>query len=163
MAVEESAARFQETVDVVLQAWRDDRLTYHGRYFDFENIEVLPKPMQKPHPPTWLAASSPLAIERAAARGFSILMDPHSSHQEIARKRELYRSGLEANGYSTEGREIPIARFIALANNASAAEDVAQRGAQWLVASYSRQEPPQMRRKGVQLHAEIVSNTPNAT
>jgi len=47
--------------------------------------------MQKPHPPTWLAASSPRAIERAAAIGFSILMDPHSSHQEIARKRELYR------------------------------------------------------------------------
>jgi alkanesulfonate monooxygenase SsuD/methylene tetrahydromethanopterin reductase-like flavin-dependent oxidoreductase (luciferase family) len=68
--VEESAARFQE---MVLQAWRDDRLTYHGRYFDFENVEVLPKPMQKPHPPTWLAASSPQAIERAAARGFSIL------------------------------------------------------------------------------------------
>src|SRR5208337_427787 len=97
--VEESAARFQETVDVVLRAWREDRLTYHGRYFDFENIEVLPKPMQKPHPPTWLAASSPQAIERAAARGFSILMDPHSSDREIARKRELYRSGLEANGY----------------------------------------------------------------
>ena len=116
--------------------------------------------MQKPHPPTWLAASSPQAIERAAARGFSILMDPHSSHQEIARKRELYRSGLEANGYSTAGREIPIARFIALANNASAAEDVARRGAQWLVDSYARQEPPQTRREGVQLHAEVVTNTP---
>jgi hypothetical protein len=47
----------------------------------------------------------------------------------------LYRSGLEANGYSTAEREIPIARFIALANNESAAEDVARRGAQWLVAS----------------------------
>jgi alkanesulfonate monooxygenase SsuD/methylene tetrahydromethanopterin reductase-like flavin-dependent oxidoreductase (luciferase family) len=159
--IEESAARFHETVDVVLRAWRDDRLTYRGRYFDFENIEVLPKPMQNPHPPTWLAASSPDAIARAAARGFSILMDPHSSHQEIARKRELYRSGLAANGHSTAGREIPVARFIALANNAHEAEEVARRGAQWLVASYAHQRPPQMRaREGVQVQSEIADNTP---
>lgn len=160
VTVDESAARFQETVDVVLQAWREDRLTFHGRYFDFDDIEVLPKPMQKPHPPTWLAASSPLAIERAAARGFSILMDPHSSHREIARKRELYRSKLQSHGHSIAGRELPIARFIAIASTPREAEDVARRGAQWLVASYAHQGPPKMRRDSVEVQAEIVNNTP---
>src|SRR5499426_2075385 len=96
---DESYPRFREHVEIVLAAWQQEKLTYHGRYFDFESVEVLPKPLQKPHPPTWLAASSPPAIEWAAERGFSIMMDPHSTHAEIARKRELYRSELEKHGF----------------------------------------------------------------
>jgi alkanesulfonate monooxygenase SsuD/methylene tetrahydromethanopterin reductase-like flavin-dependent oxidoreductase (luciferase family) len=140
---EESAARFQETVDVVLKAWRSDRLTHAGHYYNFDDVEVLPKPHQKPHPPVWLAASSPEAVTRAAAKGFSVLMDPHATHREIARKRELYRTGLEANGYSVAGREIPVARFVAVANSAREAADVARRGARWVVGSYAHPEKGQ--------------------
>jgi len=64
-------------------------------------------------------------------------MDPHSSHREIARKRELYRAGLEAAGWSIAGRDIPIARFVAIANTTREAEEVARRGARWLVGSYA--------------------------
>ncbi len=134
---EESAARFQEAVDVVLRAWTEDRLTYEGRYFRCDGIEVLPKPLQKPHPPVWLAASSPDAIRRAAAAGFTIMMDPHSTHQEIARKRELYRTELEAAGRSMGEREVPMARLLAIAPTERAAEETARRGARWLVDSYA--------------------------
>jgi alkanesulfonate monooxygenase SsuD/methylene tetrahydromethanopterin reductase-like flavin-dependent oxidoreductase (luciferase family) len=134
---EESAERFYESVEIVLKAWSNERLTHQGRYYNFVDVEVLPKPRQKPHPPVWLAASSEEAIRRAAAKGFTILMDPHSSHREIARKRELYRAGLEAGGRSIEGREIPIARFVAIANTSREAEEVARRGARWVVGSYA--------------------------
>jgi alkanesulfonate monooxygenase SsuD/methylene tetrahydromethanopterin reductase-like flavin-dependent oxidoreductase (luciferase family) len=134
---EESAPRFQEAVEVVLQAWKSERLTHRGRYFQFEDIEVLPRPMQKPHPPVWLAASSPDAIGRAAAGGFTIMMDPHSAHAEIARKRELYREKLEASGHTIAGREIPMARLLAIGRTQREAEETARRGAQWLVGSYA--------------------------
>jgi len=134
---EESAARFVETVEVVMKAWCNERLTHAGRYYTFDDIEVLPKPHQQPHPPVWLAASSEEAIVRAAAKGFSILMDPHSSHRELARKRRLYGSELERNGYTASGRVIPMARFIAIANSPREAEEVARRGARWLVGSYA--------------------------
>jgi alkanesulfonate monooxygenase SsuD/methylene tetrahydromethanopterin reductase-like flavin-dependent oxidoreductase (luciferase family) len=134
---EESAARLQEAVDVVLRAWTEDRLTYAGRYFRCQGVEVLPKPVQKPRPPVWLAASSPEAIRRAAGGGFTIMMDPHSSHAEIARKRELYRVEIERAGSSMTGREIPMARLLAIAPTARAAEDTARRGARWLVDSYA--------------------------
>jgi len=134
---EESASRFQEAVDVVLRAWSAERLTYAGQYFRCENVEVLPKPVQQPHPPVWLAASSPDAIRRAAAGGFTIMMDPHSTHREIASKRELYRTELEAAGRSIAGREIPMARLVAIAPTAAAAEETARRGARWLVESYA--------------------------
>lgn len=133
---EQSADRFLETVDIVLKAWRQERLSHDGRFYHFDDIEVLPKPLQKPHPPVWLAAGSPEAIIRAAKRGFSILMDPHSTYREIARKRELYRTELEANGYSIEGRELPMARFVALGGTQREAEEVARQGVRWLGNSY---------------------------
>jgi hypothetical protein len=43
------------------------------------------------------------AIEWAAGRGFSILMDPHSSAPEIGRKRRFYAEKLAAGGFSEAG------------------------------------------------------------
>jgi alkanesulfonate monooxygenase SsuD/methylene tetrahydromethanopterin reductase-like flavin-dependent oxidoreductase (luciferase family) len=47
---EESAERFHESVEIVLKAWSNERLTHEGRYYNFADVEVLPKPRQKPHP-----------------------------------------------------------------------------------------------------------------
>jgi alkanesulfonate monooxygenase SsuD/methylene tetrahydromethanopterin reductase-like flavin-dependent oxidoreductase (luciferase family) len=133
---EESTARFRETVEIVLKAWTDERLNFAGEHFRFDDIEVLPKPAQRPHPPVWMAASSEGAIEWAARRGFSILMDPHSSVLEIGRKRRLYAGHLAAAGFSEAGRDIPVARLVALGRSAAAAQEVALSGAQWIVNSY---------------------------
>ncbi|HEY4040837.1 MAG TPA: LLM class flavin-dependent oxidoreductase [Rhodopila sp.] len=132
---QESAPRFRETVEIVLQAWSQERLTYRGQFFQFEDVEVLPKPAQTPMP-VWMAASSRPAIHWAANRGFSILMDPHSSFSEIADKRRYYDATLAAGGFAPAGRDIPIARFIALAETDAKAEQVARRGAGWLSAAY---------------------------
>src|SRR4030088_1494198 len=43
---EESAERFQESVEIVLKAWSNERLTHHGRYYNLVDVEVLPKPRQ---------------------------------------------------------------------------------------------------------------------
>lgn len=133
---EESTSRFRETVEIVLRAWTEERLDFTGEHYRFEGIEVLPKPAQRPHPPVWMAASSEGAIDWAAGRGFSILMDPHSSAPEIGKKRRRYRERLAAAGHSEAGRDIPVARLLALAPSADKAAAVAQNGAEWMVQSY---------------------------
>jgi len=137
VSAEESASRFREAVDVVLRAWKEERLTYDGTHFHFENVEVLPKPLQQPHPPVWVAASSEPAVEWAAEQGLSILMDPHAAHGEIARKRRLYEERLVASGFTIAGREIPMARLLAVAETHDEAEAVARRGATWVLDSYA--------------------------
>src|SRR5439155_19907237 len=105
-------------------------------HFHFDDVEILPKPTQRPHPPVWLAASSQGAIEWAAGRGFSILMDPHSSGPEIGIKRRLYGERLSAAGFSEAGRDIPVARLVSLAGTARKAAAVARSGAEWILAYF---------------------------
>jgi alkanesulfonate monooxygenase SsuD/methylene tetrahydromethanopterin reductase-like flavin-dependent oxidoreductase (luciferase family) len=133
---EESAPRFRETVDIVLKAWTSEKLSYQGTYYSYEGVEVLPKPLQSPHPPVWMAATSLPAIDWAAASGFSILMDPHSARADLIAKRRTYGEKLAAAGHSDAGRVIPMARLVAIDDTAQKAREVARRAAQWTVASY---------------------------
>lgn len=133
---QQSYPKFRETVDVVMKAWSSERLTHHGEFFDFDDVEVLPKPVQRPHPPVWLASSSPDAVAWSARHGYSILMDPHASHADIATKRAMYERELIAAGHSITGREIPMARNIALGKTQQEAEEIARSGAKFMFGSY---------------------------
>jgi alkanesulfonate monooxygenase SsuD/methylene tetrahydromethanopterin reductase-like flavin-dependent oxidoreductase (luciferase family) len=133
---EESTSRFHEAVDIVLKAWTNDELSYQGKYFSYEGVEVLPKPLQVPHPPVWMAATSVPAIDWAASRGFSILMDPHSSRADLISKRRHYGEKLAAAGHSDAGRIIPMARLVAIDETTDKAREVARRAAGWMLGSY---------------------------
>ena len=133
---EESAPRFHEAVEIVLKAWTNQRLSYQGQFHQYEGVEVLPKPVQTPHPPVWMAASSISAIEWAARQGHAILMDPHSSFTDLIAKRRHYAATMAEAGYSDAGREIPMARLIAVDETAERAHAVARRVAEWTIASY---------------------------
>ncbi len=133
---EASGARFHEAVEIVMRAWRDEKLTFKSEHFSFENIEVLPKPLQRPHPPMWAAAGSNEAVEWAASCGYSILMNPHSTHAELGEQRRLYHERLEEHGHSITGRDIPMARLLAIAPTDAEAADVAREGAKWLLRTY---------------------------
>ena len=128
---------FREHVDVVLRAWTEERLTYHGEFVHYEDVEVLPKPLQRPHPPVWMAASSPEAISWSASEGHAILMDPHSSHREIALKFEAYRDERAAAGFGDDGLPTPMARLLAVAPTDGEAAEVARQGAEWTVTAYA--------------------------
>jgi alkanesulfonate monooxygenase SsuD/methylene tetrahydromethanopterin reductase-like flavin-dependent oxidoreductase (luciferase family) len=85
----------------------------------------------------WVGASSLEAIEWAAEQGHSVLMDPHSTHAELATKRRRFDEVLLAHGHDPRGRDIPIARQIALAPDDAAARAIALRSAGWLLGAYA--------------------------
>lgn len=134
--VEESGKRFHEAVEIVRAAWTQERLNWSGAYWNFQDVEVLPKPLQQPHPPTWLAAGSVGAVKWAGKHGYSIMLGPHSTFAENAAHYELYRSELEAGGYSICGRRIPMARLLAVAESDAAAEEIARSGISWIGGAY---------------------------
>jgi alkanesulfonate monooxygenase SsuD/methylene tetrahydromethanopterin reductase-like flavin-dependent oxidoreductase (luciferase family) len=134
--LKESGERFHEAVQIVEAAWASERLDWAGKHWRFENVEVLPKPLQQPHPPIWLAAGSEGSIRWAARHGYSILLGPHSTFEENAAHRELYETELEAAGHACAGRDIPMARMIAIADDDESAREVARSGAAWVAGAY---------------------------
>ena len=134
---DESYPRFRENVDIVLRAWREDRLNYAGEFHQYHDVEVLPKPLQKPHPPVWIASSSPKAIAWSASQGHAILMDPHASHSELGEKYGAYRRGLAEHGHHND-QDIPMARLVAIGRTDAEGREIARAGAKWTVGSYRR-------------------------
>ena len=134
--LDETAPRFREAVEVVLQAWTTERLTFHGKFWDFDAVEVLPKPAQQPHPPTWVAATSTEAVSWAASMGHPILMDPHASFAEIRVKYDHYLADLAANGFAAPD-DTPMARLVAVADTDAEAENAARAGAAWTIGAYA--------------------------
>ncbi|MBT5664015.1 MAG: LLM class flavin-dependent oxidoreductase [Rhodospirillaceae bacterium] len=135
----DSYAKFRESVDIVLKAWNNEKVTHDGKFWQFDGIEVLPKPHQDPMP-VWIAASSQEAMSWAAKQGHSIMMSPHSTHPEIRENRAHYQSELEAAGFSIAGRDIPMARTVALAETQQEAEEIGRRGAEFMFGSYLRKK-----------------------
>ena len=59
-------ARADEFLQVLKAIWMNDPAEYHGRFFYLPKSFIGPKPVQKPHPPIFLAAYSPAAMKRVA-------------------------------------------------------------------------------------------------
>jgi probable F420-dependent oxidoreductase len=58
--------RGDEFIQVLKTIWTTDPVEFHGHYFHVPKSIIQPKPVQKPHPPIYLAAFSPGALKRAA-------------------------------------------------------------------------------------------------
>ncbi len=131
-----SKDRFREAVDIVLAAWQNERLTWRSENWHFENVEVLPKPAQKPHPPVWVAAGSADAVQWAAEAGHTIMLGPHGSFDVIETHRANFVAALAENGHGVDGRQIPMTRLLAVADTTGEAEQIARRGSAWIIETY---------------------------
>ena len=58
--------RFAEALEVILKGLTQQRLTYKGRYFTFDDVPIEMQPVQKPHPPLWYGANSLESADRLA-------------------------------------------------------------------------------------------------
>ena len=54
----ESRERFSETLEILLKAWTQERFSHDGKYYQFRDVCITPKPLQKPHPPLRIAATT---------------------------------------------------------------------------------------------------------
>jgi alkanesulfonate monooxygenase SsuD/methylene tetrahydromethanopterin reductase-like flavin-dependent oxidoreductase (luciferase family) len=94
--IEESRERFEEALTVIRQAWTSDRLTYEGKYFRAHDLAVVPKPVQKPHPPIRLAANSPETFIIAGRLGLPIFASPLINPPEKLREYvRVHRDSLQ--------------------------------------------------------------------
>ena len=93
--MEESRARFEEGLDIVTRLWTEDRVSYQGKFHSFRDVRLMPRPVQKPHPPIWVAAIASLdSFLWAAQRGYHVMIVPYAG--DMKRVREMVRAYREA-------------------------------------------------------------------
>ena len=60
----ERGSRMEEGVEVIRGIWTQDPFSYEGKHYQLKDIRLQPKPAQSPHPPLWIGANAPKAVER---------------------------------------------------------------------------------------------------
>src|SRR3954471_732335 len=94
--MEEAAERFEESIDIITKSWTSDqRFSFHGRFWRFEDIVVEPPACQKPHPPFWQGAGHPDSIRKVAARGHNLLLDQFASTDETISRFAVYQAAMQ--------------------------------------------------------------------
>jgi alkanesulfonate monooxygenase SsuD/methylene tetrahydromethanopterin reductase-like flavin-dependent oxidoreductase (luciferase family) len=100
----ESRERFAETLDIVQRAWTEDTFTHEGKYFQYHDVCVVPKPYQKPHPPIRVAATSVDTFPAIGEQGFDLFAAVRTGTlSELAPNLVTYRSAYAKAGHAGKG------------------------------------------------------------
>jgi len=102
-----------------IDQWRRGQIT------DAQYLPLLPRPMQLPHPPIWVNASSRAIIEWAASRGYHLLVSSIETDDEVREKVSWYDSALAKAGRDRSEVEVALARELFIAANGQDARDKA--------------------------------------
>lgn len=102
----ESRERFEETLEIIVQAWTRERVSYSGRFFNVEDICVVPKPVQQPHPPIRAAANSVETLEYMGRMGHPIFVaTPTNPFPKLRQTLPVYRQARAQAGHPDNGGE----------------------------------------------------------
>jgi alkanesulfonate monooxygenase SsuD/methylene tetrahydromethanopterin reductase-like flavin-dependent oxidoreductase (luciferase family) len=71
--VRDKRERWEEAVKAIVPMFTRDNWEFHGQYYDFPARNVIPKPLQQPHPPLWVACSNIQTIANAGEWGMGAL------------------------------------------------------------------------------------------
>ena len=125
---DESRARLEEGIEVIRAAWQSESLTYAGRFTKVDNLTILPRPLQKPHPPLYVAAVSPETYEWAGREGHSILQVLYFAPIERTAEQVVkYRARLEQHRHDSSSKMlVAISPTHVAATNESARQEAAE-------------------------------------
>ena len=141
--IEESRARFVEQLELMRKAWTQDDFTHAGPHYRVPTpVTVLPRPVQRPHPPIWIAAQSQASLEWAAQQGHRVLVTGGSSTTpaELRDWRRRYAAIWDETGRSRDELPMGMLRFVYVTESeAQAREAVWQTRWQRRVAAHLRQ------------------------
>lgn len=99
----ESQVRFSEALEIIRLALTQERFSYHGRFFEYDDVSVVPKPYQQPHPPIRMAITSPESFTRAGEMGLPIFFGLIASKDAMAKRVESYQTAWKTAGHEGTG------------------------------------------------------------
>jgi len=100
----ESPERFAEVLEVVKRAWTEERFSFTGKYYKYENVCIVPKPYHAPHPPVRIAANREDTFISAGRQGYAIFVGARrGTIEEVLPNLQIYRGAWKAAGHPGQG------------------------------------------------------------
>ena len=114
---------FQANLAVMLSAWRGEPIV-HGA--DGNPVFLAPLPVQRPHPPIWVAAFGPLALKQVASLGLPYLASPIEPLDVLEKNYDSYRRALREAGQPAVSTT-PVMRTVFVTDNKGMASELRSR------------------------------------
>jgi natural product biosynthesis luciferase-like monooxygenase protein len=107
-SMDESRERFNECLEIIQGTWRQTNFSYQGKFYRANNVTILPRPLQRPAPPIFVAAAaSPESFVAAGQNGHSIMLAPFlQSRERLKQNVKLYKETLRQSGFTADRFQI---------------------------------------------------------
>src|SRR2546430_6021466 len=100
----ESQGRFQEALEIILEAWKGESFSYQGKFYRFEGATVSPRPCQLPHPPIRMAANSVETFPFVGRLGLPLFVGLRDLDiPELKAHLQAYRAAWRDAGHGGQG------------------------------------------------------------
>ncbi|HXT80965.1 MAG TPA: LLM class flavin-dependent oxidoreductase [Acetobacteraceae bacterium] len=101
----ESRERFAEVLEILKRAWTQETFSFHGQFYQFDNVCLVPKPYQTPYPELRVAVNSPDTFQQTGEQGMPIFVATRLGDlNELGPNLRVYREAWAAAGHPGEGK-----------------------------------------------------------
>ena len=125
----ESRERFEEGIGIIRRLWVENRISFKGKFWTLEDVRLMPRVVQKPHPPIWIAAiSTEESFVYAAKNGFNLMIVPYAGKPgQLQEYVKMYRRVWAESGHRAGAEQIQVAQFCYVAEKRDEANSGFQR------------------------------------
>jgi alkanesulfonate monooxygenase SsuD/methylene tetrahydromethanopterin reductase-like flavin-dependent oxidoreductase (luciferase family) len=107
--VAENRARFDEALEIIRLAWTRERFSYRGAFYQVDDISVVPKPMQQPHPPIRVAVHTAESFAHIGDLGLPIYSGTTTTPlSQLREYMALYRAHLASGGHTWQNDQMAL-------------------------------------------------------
>ena len=116
--------RNREASEVILRALDSDILDHHGKFYQYKNVRIAARPLQRPHPPLWFAPIEPArAADAARLKGHMVTLVPNASVKSLT---DAYREEWRAQGGGAGMPLMGVFRHVVVAGSDAEALGIAR-------------------------------------
>ncbi|WTW94737.1 LLM class flavin-dependent oxidoreductase [Streptomycetaceae bacterium NBC_01309] len=138
--IERTKAEVEEALRIIGAAWQKDELEYDGELMKISPHPILPRPVQTPHPPLFLACSKQPSLVEAANMGVGALVLGFAGPEEVANLNKIYRDAIDARDGSQFVSTVQNNHLVALcptivAEDGQQARQIGARGQRFFAQS----------------------------
>ncbi|MGH6988501.1 MAG: LLM class flavin-dependent oxidoreductase [Stellaceae bacterium] len=123
LSPDEARARNDEAIEVIDKALANPVISHHGKFWNFDNLRLTPRPLQQPMPPRWVTVVSESSARKAARRGAKICTGFHPK-DKVEAIFDAYRDEADKEGRRVGPDDLCIRRQVTIAPNEAAAREI---------------------------------------